>query len=411
MDCEGDPVTRILWISNAPWCGSGYGEQTATFVPRLKALGHEMAVLCNFGVNEATIPWNGIPVYPTDNAWGNKSVGTWKERHQAELIITLADSFMMTPQEWPEDIRMAVWAPIDHDPLIPAAVLAVLSHEKIKPIAMSRFGEKVMGAANLDPLYVPHGIDTGVFYPRREIRDEVRNTLGFPRDAFLVGMVAANKSSAPSRKGFDPAFQAFAEFYKDHPDAWLYVHSQRNGIGAGMGEDLELLVEMTEILAGAKFSEHVRFPEQKVWDMGMSTGQVATLYQAFDVLLMPSMGEGFGIPLVEAQACGVPVITTNHSAMKELCQAGWLVSGQYFADKGAASYFMTPSVPSIVQALEAAYESRGDMGLREAAAEFAQQYDADLVTEQFWVPALEQLAPESRQVKRAKARRQAKVAA
>ena len=52
--------------------------------------------------------------------------------------------------------------------------------------------------AGLDALYVPHGVDTTLFKPRPEIRDAVRDELGIPREAFLVGMVAANKGN-PSR--------------------------------------------------------------------------------------------------------------------------------------------------------------------------------------------------------------------
>ena len=55
---------RILWSSNAPWAGTGYGNQTRTFVPRIKDLGHDMAVLAFYGLEGAQINWQGIPIYP-----------------------------------------------------------------------------------------------------------------------------------------------------------------------------------------------------------------------------------------------------------------------------------------------------------------------------------------------------------
>jgi hypothetical protein len=48
-------------------------------------------------------------------------------------------------------------------------------------------------------------------------------------------------------------------------------------------------------------------------------------------------------------------------------------------------------VAGILAAMEAAYESRGDPRVAAAAVEFASEYDADKVLEQYWKPALERL--------------------
>jgi glycosyltransferase involved in cell wall biosynthesis len=49
---------------------------------------------------------------------------------------------------------------------------------------------------------------------------------------------------------------------------------------------------------------------------------MAKIYSAMDVLLNPAMGEGFGITVLEAQACGTPAIVTDFSAMTEVCGGG-----------------------------------------------------------------------------------------
>jgi FkbM family methyltransferase len=118
---------------------------------------------------------------------------------------------------------------------------------------------------------------------------------------------------------------------------------------------------------------------------------MVALYNSFDVLMNATRGEGFGIPILEAQACGVPVIVTDFSAMPELCFAGWKVgyTDREFTYQG--SYQVLPSVTDIADALEEAYQMNDEQraGMRAQARAGALTYDADLVTTEYWKPALE----------------------
>jgi glycosyltransferase involved in cell wall biosynthesis len=374
-----------MWLGNPPGVGSGYGEQAALFIPRFAAMGHEVAVQCNWGVQGMRIEAGPVTYYPSDNAWGNRALGTYAEHFGADRVVALCDAWVLRPDEWPDDIRVGVWAPVDHYPL-PPAVLATLAHPKVQPIAMSRFGERQMRECGLEPLYVPHGVDTTLFNPRPDTKDAIRAELGIPKDAFLVGMVAANTGNASvPRKAFPQAFLAFSRFAASRTDAWLYAHTQAEPPPGG-GISLEKLTLATGCPTG-----RVRFPPASIWHLGATNTLVSNLYQAFDVLLNPSMGEGFGIPILEAQACGVPVIASDHSAMSELTQAGWLVAGDPWWDALQDSFYIVPSIDSIVAALDAAYEQRSNQELRAGAAAFAEVYDADLVARHYWPPALEAL--------------------
>lgn len=378
-------MSRILWVSNPPWAPSGYGEQAALFLPRLQKLGHEIAVGANYGLHGTTFTWQGMPVYPADGRWGNSTLDTYVDDHKAELVIVLHDSWPMLPGTWnAEGPPVAIWAPVDHYPL-PELVFTNLSHPRVRPIAMSRFGETQMRNAGLEPLYVPHGVDTALFCPRPSLRDTVRDELGIPRDAFLVGMVAANRGSPEkSRKAFDKALHAFARFAERHDDAFMYAHTEAQPAGTGM--DLDYFAGMVEMPEG-----RLKFPPESAWQLGMPRELIAKIYQAFDVLLNPSKGEGFGIPILEAQASGVPVICSDHSAMHELTEVGWLVAGDPDWDELQKSWFYVPFIEAIEVALEAAYEARGDTAMRAAAVDFARGYDVDLVSKTYWEPALETL--------------------
>lgn len=377
---------RILWHSVAPWAASGYGQQTKVNTPRIRELGHDLALSAYWGLAGSVLGWEGMDVYPADDRWGNRLLPTYATMHQADLVITLMDVWVLNAKNLGE-LPLASWVPIDHEPA-PPKVLEFFAESGSRPIAMSRFGERMLRDGGLDPLYVPHSIDTGVFRPRRDLRAETRRKMGVPEDAFVVGMVAANKGRAPARKAFPETMAAFARLREDRPDAHLYLHTEPTGFEQGV--PMGRLIQQCGVP-----QESVHFTDALSVEIGLDPEHMAALYSAFDVLANPAYGEGFGIPILEAQSCGCPVIVTDCSSMTELCGAGWLVHGEPWYNTPQGSFYAVPQVTgerSIHQAMLEAYEARGDAALRGEAREFALQYDADRVTEQFWKPALARLA-------------------
>jgi glycosyltransferase involved in cell wall biosynthesis len=136
----------------------------------------------------------------------------------------------------------------------------------------------------------------------------------------------------------------------------------------------------------------IKFVDQYAYAVGMiSQHDVAALYTAADVLLATSYGEGFGLPVVEAQACGTPVIVSDFTAQPELVGGGWIVKVQPWWDHAHGAYFGVPLVGLIIKALEEAYERRGDPGLKAQAIAKAAEYDADLVYDTYWRPILAEM--------------------
>jgi glycosyltransferase involved in cell wall biosynthesis len=58
---------------------------------------------------------------------------------------------------------------------------------------------------------------------------------------------------------------------------------------------------------------------------GVTDQQIIEAYQRCDLLCFPSLFEGFGMPIIEAQATGIPVVTSNYGAMKEVAGDGALL--------------------------------------------------------------------------------------
>lgn len=386
---------RILFHSNAPWAASGYGTQTATFCPRIRDLGHHVAISAFWGLMGSTLEWDGMAVYPGDESYGNRLLPTWAEHEQADLAITLMDVWVLEPDKLRDKLKtpLACWVPVDHEPA-PPKVIEFFGRSGARPIAMSRFGERMLRDAGLAPLYVPHGIDTAAFRPIPETRDLMRASLDITPGQFVIGMVANNQGRGPARKSFPEVMQAFKRLLADVPDAILYMHTDMTG--RRQGTPIGRLMEQTGVPA-----ENVRYTRQPLLELAtVGPDELAAMYSMFDVLANPSYGEGFGIPIVESQACGTPVIVTDGTAMRELCGAGWLVEAEPYYD-AQESFYCKPSVPSIYRAMLKAYRSRGDERLRAKAREFALGYDADLVTETYWRPALEALAAERSALKAA----------
>lgn len=392
---------KFLIHSNAPQVQTGYGIQTAILALRLKAAGHEVAISANAGQEFTVGFWNGIPVYPRGYAEGSSDTIVANAEHwfggdrKAGWIITLLDVFVIdNPRlaEW----QVAAWCPVDHLP-VPPRVRGFLAETGARPIAMSRFGEEQLRAAGFDPLYVPLAIDPTVYHPTESIVRAGRawtgrELMGLDTDRFVVMMNFQNKALAYyDRKGVGPAFFAFGAFAAEHPDAVLYVNTDRTGRLGGTYPDLMALA------TAATIPEHqIKFVDQYAYmSLGITGEMLSATYTAADVYLAPSMGEGFCVPLIEAQACGTPVIVTDFSSQPELVGAGWMVGGQPTFNIGQNACVITPYITDIVDRLERAYEARQNPAeyaeLQESAVAFARQYEADQVFTEHWLPTLDEL--------------------
>lgn len=374
---------RIMWFSNAPWARTGYGQQTKIFVPRLKALGHEMAVTAFYGLEGSTLDWNGVPVYPKGaHGYGQDVLAAHSTHFQADICLSLFDSWVFEPAMF-RKTRWVPWFPVDHQPIPPLVALKVA--ESFCPIAYSLFGQREAQKAGIDARYVPHGYEPAKYYPMKpdEAR-KARELLRFPMDKFLVGMVAANKGS-PSRKSLAQSLEAFANFHERHNDTALYLHTVKGEQNEGIN-----LLELIEHL-GLRVGSDVLFVDAYANLIGLPEEYLAGVYNAIDVLLSPSMGEGFGVPILEAQACGCPVIVGEWTSMPELFFGGQMIaradSEPFWTPLG--SYQFAPHAGAIEAALEHCYQH--SHRLTQEQVNKTEPYRAANVTAQYWRPVLDEI--------------------
>jgi glycosyltransferase involved in cell wall biosynthesis len=379
-------------FSNSPGQPTGYGQATEALVNLLKRDGADVAALSNYGhegINTTyQTKYGEIPIYSRGSEAYSNDVAPAHHKHwkalnakQPDLMITLYDVWVLNNKGY-ASIPIASWTPIDHNP-VPPGVLQWLKKDNVTPLAMSKFGLDQINKVGVECHYVPHSIDTKVFKPTDTIGEmSGQEFMGFEDDRFIVGMNAANKASGIiHRKAFGENMMAFAMLCRKYPDAILYLHTDAS---SPHGWNLMALGQMLGIPV-----DNMAFPDPLAYRYGMSQEMLAGIYSQMDVLLATSYGEGFGVPTVEAQACGVPVIVSNFAASPELVGDGWVVSGQPLYDPAQHSFFTIPSVPEIFAALEEAYK-RGK-GKSEKAIEFASAFDHEKVWQENWMPVLKKL--------------------
>jgi glycosyltransferase involved in cell wall biosynthesis len=379
-------------FSNSPGQPTGYGQATEALVNLLKRDGADVAALSNYGhegINTTyQTKYGEIPLYARGSEAYSNDVAPAHHKHwkalnakQPDLMITLYDVWVLNNKGY-DSIPIASWTPIDHNP-VPPGVLQWLKKDNVTPLAMSKFGLDQINKVGVEGHYVPHSIDTKVFKPTDTIGEmSGQEFMGFEDDRFIVGMNAANKASGIiHRKAFGENMMAFAMLCRKYPDAILYLHTDAS---SPHGWNLMALGQMLGIPV-----DNMAFPDPLAYRYGMSQEMLAGIYSQMDVLLATSYGEGFGVPTVEAQACGVPVIVSNFAASPELVGDGWVVSGQPLYDPAQHSFFTIPSVPEIFAALEEAYK-RGK-GKSDKAIEFASAFDHEKVWQDNWMPVLKKL--------------------
>lgn len=373
---------RILFHSNSPWAKTGYGQQTAVWAPRLASLGHDVAISGYMGMQHGHAEWQGIPVFAagTEHALGMDVIGYYYEKWQADVVIALTDCWAMSARLM-KLLRTVAWTPVDTDPL-GRGISDFAAESGATLLAMSEFGKRVMGEAGIEAECIPHGIDTALFSPPPD-RDALRAASGIPEGCFVIGINQANRSGL--RKALPEQLAAFTRFHERHPDSRLLLHMAKNH---PKGQDLPLLLDKLGVGEGA-----VYFPDQGVYAAGeIGMEEMPRWYGALDVLLGCAMAEGFGLPLLEAQACGTPVIATDGSAMSEVAAPGWLVKSQpFWVEERHQSWWQMPLIDGIDGALEEAWQFREE-GLmerqRKLAREHALGYEADVILREKWAPYL-----------------------
>ena len=181
-----------------------------------------------------------------------------------------------TLEERPRNIRVQHWLWPKASEIV--AVAASLADQMSRVIGYPRDRIRV----------IPNGVDTKLFCPMHEMQDDCRRQFGLPPSGFLIGMVAR----------LDPI--------KNHLGMLrALVQLNEKGIEANLaiaGDGL-LRKELQQAVVDLHVSNQVYF-------LG-DVGRTERLYNALDAFVINSHSEGMSNTILEAMACGIPVVATS----------------------------------------------------------------------------------------------------
>lgn len=373
-----------MWSSNAPWSNSGYGVYTRDWLLRAKADGWPIACNTFYGLEGHHIDWEGIRTYPKMNdTWGTDGMFYHGNHFGAQLRICMQDV-------WPLDRnllqQMKYWVPycpIDQDP-VPPGVLDALKYA-YKIITFSKWGHDALQRAGFTSTLIVEGTDTNVFKPLDKA--VCRKEFNIPQDKFVFGMIGANKENPP-RKGWQEALEAFKMFHDKHPESVFFFQSNQNYPGGFPIVNYAGYLGIADVV--------FRLDDYSM-TFNQGSEQINKLFNCFDVLLHPSMTEGFGLVVIEAESAGLPVIINDACSMPELVidgETGLIAkpNRKFFSPSGG--FWLMPDAKDIYDKMEQIFTmDRVKMGQK--AREFVvENYNIDKLFKEKWIPLMEQLQNE-----------------
>ena len=363
-----------MWHSCKPTIASGYGTQTKIMVRALRKLGHEVAISCSCGTTMATELWDGIMCFPDSGhigKYGMDVVQTHAQRWGADVVWSWLDAFVIPPDVATKLGNWAAWVPVDSEPVM---VRNVKPLESVRwRMAPTKWGVRMLEDAGLKRvMLLPCAHDPAQFHATSHVAAKAEFGKVINKDLtgkYLVNVVSANSAE---RKNFQAIFAAWKLFSANHPEALLYLHTDVTGYFSA-GQDLTALAK----LYGVE-NDSVCFVSQWEYNTGqLGEDYLALMYNASDLHLNCCFGEGFGLPIMDAQACGCPTVVPDFAAAGEIGLCYKVRRGnRYSTVPGAFQLMVDPE--AVASAMELAYYARRNM--MEEVNEGIEQHERNMLS-------------------------------
>lgn len=345
---------RILFISEASYLNTGYATYGREVIKRLHQTGkYDIAEFSIYGSvdhkDRSSIPWKNYPNMPSPNSpeqaqtYGSDGANQFGKWRFERVCVDFKPDIICDIRDW--------WMSsfIQHSPLrkyfnwiyMPTVDASIQNEEWVDTfssadtiLTYSDWAAELL--KNSDPNMNVKGSATPSaseeFKPVPD-KNAHKQKMGINPDWKIIGTVMRNQR----RKLFPELFEAFGKYLKEtgEKNTYLYCHTSYPDNGWDLPKSMMEHEVMSRVLftyvctscekvSYSHFSDTVQ-PCEHCGDFaaklssvssGVTRSVLSDIYNLFDVYIQPANSEGFGIPLVEAAACGVPVMATDYSAME-----------------------------------------------------------------------------------------------
>lgn len=232
---------------------------------------------------------------------------------KSDIFFILLDTFMLHGGNgWFLNVdtspaQTIFWFPSDGGAGMPKDCERILKKVEC-PVAMAEFGKKqVKDYYGMEVPHIPHGTDTKLFYKLPEIERLALKAKYNLQDKFVIGVVARNQP----RKFLDRTLKAMSLIKDKIPNAILFLHLDPN--------DPAQVFPIYSLIQRYNLENRVVFSGMSAFS-GIPRKEMVNIYNLFDCFFLSTSGEGFGIPIIEAMACEVPVVATSYTTTPELVE-------------------------------------------------------------------------------------------
>jgi len=322
---------RILIVSDCPTLNTGYARVSRFVATALQNNGYRVRYLpCNATVEHSDRSFNfEMEKFDPNQRYNNHRIGEVLTNYKPALVMVFGEfSFVgyIGNVCMQFNIQSLYYCPVEGEGYPPKVVYLSGGHIDYK-LTMMKFHHIVaysqFGARNINNLLpgivtdtIPHQVDNTVFRP---LSREACLDMFFPQllknpdigmdKLTIIGGVFRNMR----RKGADYFMNAIGHLIRDHEkfsDKKYYaflITDPRDG----QGFNLETLIDKHGLKGRVVLHPVIGGKE------GPNDHQLCEIYNTFDVMLAPHRAEGFGVPILEACACGIRVVTTNYATPAE----------------------------------------------------------------------------------------------